>query len=132
DRTGLRHGHHLAVVDVGAEGVKRHATLAVPLAARDLGTAETASRVHADALDPELHRGLDGLLHGAAERDAALELRRDALGHQLGVRLGLADLLDVHEELVLGELLKVGLQLLHASAALTDDDARARGEDDDL
>src|SRR5690606_14845750 len=53
-------------------------------------------------------------------------------GHELGVGLRLADLLDVHEEFVVGEALKLSLQLLDAGPTLTDDDARPRGEDDDL
>ena len=86
------------------------------------------------------------LLHGAAEGDAALELGGDVLGDELRARLGLADLLDVDEDLVLGERLDAGeerlalggrlqvadLQRLDALAALADDHAGARREDDDL
>ena len=72
------------------------------------------------------------LLHRAAEGDAALELGRDVLGDELRVGLRLADLLDVDEDLVLGELLELFLELLHAGAALADDHAGARGVDDDL
>ena len=63
-------------------------------------------------LAPNLMRRLHRLLHGAAEGDAALELGGDVLGHQLRVDLGLADLDDVQEDLVLGERLQV---LLDAS-----------------
>jgi hypothetical protein len=52
----------------------------------------------------------------------------DVLGDQLRVDLGLADLLDVQEDLVVGERLDLLLELLDAGAALADDDARARGE----
>src|SRR5262245_58105309 len=92
-------GHRLgeAVLDVGAERVQRHAALAVPLVARHLGAAEAARRGDADALGTELHRRLNRLLHGATEGDATLELRRDVLGDELRVGLGLADLLDVQE-----------------------------------
>src|SRR5215475_11066336 len=38
-----------AVVDVGAQGVQRHAALAIPLHARDLGAAEAAAAIDADA-----------------------------------------------------------------------------------
>ena len=40
--------------------------------------------------------------------------------------------MDVEEQLIFGELLKVGLELLDACAALADDDARARGVNDHL
>jgi hypothetical protein len=49
----------------------------------------------ADAFGTETHRRLNGTLHGAAERDAALELIGDALGDELGVDFRLADLDDV-------------------------------------
>src|SRR5262249_51372140 len=83
-------------------------------------------------LGAELHRRLHRLLHGAAEGDAALELGGDVLGHQLRVGLGLADLLNVQEDLVLREGLDLFLEGLDARAALPDDDAGARGEDVDL
>ena len=43
------------------------------------------------------HRARDGFLHRAAERDAALELQRDVLRHQLRVDVGTAHLVDVDE-----------------------------------
>ena len=121
-----------AVIDVGAEGVQRNATLLVPLATAHLGAAEATARGDLDALRAELHGGLGGLLHGATERDAALELRRDVLGDELRVGLGLADLDDVQEHLVLGQRLDFLLERLDARATLTDHDARTGRVDVDL
>src|SRR4051794_12155036 len=87
-----------AVVDVGAQRMQRHAALAVPLHAGDLGAAEPAGAVDADALRAETHRRLHGALHGAAERNAPLELLGDRFGDKLGVELGLADLDDVDHD----------------------------------
>ena len=84
-----------AVIDVGAQRMQRHAALAVPFEARDLGAAEAARAVDADALGAEAHRRLHGALHGAAEGDAALELLGDRIGDQGRVDLGLAHLDDV-------------------------------------
>jgi hypothetical protein len=42
DRAGLRVCGHLAVVNVGAKRVKRHAALAVPFGTRDFGPAKPA------------------------------------------------------------------------------------------
>src|SRR5512135_3750130 len=120
------------VVDVRAQRVQRHAPLAVPLVARHLGAAEPAGAGDADALRAELERGLHRLLHRPPERDAALELRRDVLGDELRVGLGLTDLDDVQVDLVLREGLEVLLDGLDPRAALADDDARARGVDVDL
>src|ERR1700734_3526061 len=51
-----------AVIDVGAQRVQRHAAFAIPLHARDLGAAETAGAIDADAeraeTHPRLHRAL--------------------------------------------------------------------------
>src|SRR5262249_5663869 len=63
-----------AVIDVGAQGVQRHAAFAIPLHARDFGAAQAARAVDADAFGAEPHRRLHGALHGASESDAALEL----------------------------------------------------------
>src|SRR5580700_8354183 len=63
-----------AVVDVGPQGVQRHAALAVLLLAGHLRTAETARALHLDALRAGLLHGLDGTLHGAAEGDPPHEL----------------------------------------------------------
>ena len=121
----------VAVVDVGAQRVQRHAPLAIPLGARDLGAAEPAAAVDADALRAEPHRRLHGPLHGAAERHAALELLGDRLRDQMRVDLGLAHLDDVDVHLRLrhrGDLLA---ELLDVGALLADDDARARRVDGD-
>src|SRR5579883_2563251 len=49
-------GRAVAEIDVGAQRVKRHAALAIPLHARDLGAAEAAGAVDADAERAQPHR----------------------------------------------------------------------------
>src|SRR5690606_2910568 len=120
-----------AVVDVRAQGMQRHAALAVPLRTRDLGAVQAAGHVDLDTQRTQAHRVADGALHRAAEHDAALELLRDRLGHQLRVELRLADLGDVD---VRGDAHQVGhflAQLLDVLAALADHHARAGGVDGD-
>src|SRR5262249_28429718 len=68
----------------------------------------------------EGHRHFDGLLHGAAERDAALELERDVLGDELRLDLRLLHLLDVEEDFLAGELRELGLDVLHFLALAAD------------
>src|SRR5215510_1474484 len=121
-----------AILDVCAQGVQGHPALAIPLVARHLGAAQTSRARHPNALGTELHCGLHGFLHGAPERHPALELGGDVLTHQLCVGLGLADLLDVEEYLVVGQRLHFLLELLDARTALADHDAGARGVDVDL
>src|SRR5207244_6187616 len=118
-----------AVIDVGAQRVQRHAALAVPLHAGDLGAAETARAVDADAFGAETHRRLHGALHGAAERDAALELLGDRFGDQGGVELGLADFDDVDDDVGGGDICNALAQLVDVGALLADHDAGTRRMD---
>src|SRR5690606_17657446 len=116
-----------AVVHVRAQGVQRHAALAVPLRARDLGAVQAAGHVDLDAQRAQAHRVADGALHRAAEHDAALELLRDRLGHQLRVELGLADLGDVDVRRDAHHVADFLAQLLDVLAALADHHARTGG-----
>src|SRR3546814_8493740 len=59
-----------AVIDVGAQGMQRHAAFAIPLRTRDLGAVEAAGDVDLDAQRAQAHRVADGALHRAAEHDA--------------------------------------------------------------
>src|SRR4029077_8206890 len=115
-----------AVIDVGAQGVQRHAALAIPLHARDFGTAETAGAIDADAAGAEPHGRLHGALHGAAESDAALELLRDRFSDELRIEFGLADFDDVDHDIAVGELGDMAAQLLDVGALLADHHARTR------
>src|SRR6185437_11199547 len=66
-------GGAVAEIDIGAQRVQRHAAFAIPLHARDLGAAEAARAVDANAERAQPHGGLHRALHRAAEGDAALE-----------------------------------------------------------
>src|SRR5262249_42631746 len=121
-----------AVVDVRAQRVQRHATLAVPLRAGDLRATQASRRLNAHALRAHAHGTRERLLHGAPERDAALELERDVLRHELRIDIGPAHLVDVDERLLVGEPRQLLLQLLDLRALLANHDARARGVDVDL
>src|SRR5438094_1966101 len=131
DRSVRRVGGGQSVIDVGPQRVERHPTVPVPLAPRDLATAQPAGAGDPDAVGAEPQRGRHRLLHGAAERDALLQLERDVLGDELGVELGVDDLLDVEVDLLAGPHLQLVLQLLDLRALATDDDARPRRVDGD-
>src|SRR5688572_21654107 len=85
-------GFREAVLDLGAQRMQRHASLAVPLGARDLGAVQTPGAGDLDALRAQAHGVLHGALHGAAKHHPLLELAGDRVGDQLGVELRLADL----------------------------------------
>src|SRR6266446_4494210 len=113
-----------SVVDVGAQRMKRHAPLAIPLGARDLDAVQAPGAHDLDPLCAQAHGVLHGALHGAAEHDALLQLLRDRVGDELRVDLGLADLLDVHvHHLHPEELAQVRLEHFDVLAFLADDHA---------
>src|SRR4029078_13413835 len=70
--SGVRGG--LRIIDIAAQRVQRHPALAIPFGTRDFGAAETARAGDTNAFGTQAKRRLNRTLHGAAERDAALEL----------------------------------------------------------
>src|SRR5271165_5446485 len=114
-----------AVVDVGAQRMQRHAAFAIPLEPGDFGAAEAARAVDADAFRAEPHRRLNGALHRAAERHAALELLGDRIRDQGRVDFGLAHLDDVDRDFRGRQLRHLLAQLVDVGALLADDDAGA-------
>src|SRR5229473_3959191 len=124
---GERRRH--AVIDIGAQRVQRHAPFAIPFHARDFGAAETTRAVDTNAFGAKTHRRLHRPLHGAAERDAALELLGDRFGDQRGVELGLADFDDVDDDVGGGDIGNTLAQLVDVGALLADHDAGTRRMD---
>src|SRR5687768_9628682 len=124
-------GGGFGVIDVAAQRVQRHAALAVPFSARDLGAAETAGAGDPDALGAKTERGLHRALHRPAERNTALELVGDALRDEARVDFRLADLDDVEADFRARHRAQELLQLLDVAALLADDDAGAGGIDAD-
>src|SRR5882672_5187614 len=121
-------GRH-AVIDIGAQRVQRHAAFAIPFHARDFGAAEAARAVDTNALGAKTHRRLHRALHGAAERDAALQLLRDRFGNQGGVEFGLADFDDVDDDVGSRDIGNPLAQLVDVGALLADHDTRTRRVD---
>ena len=71
-----------AIIDLRTEGVQRHATLAIPLAAAHLSATQTTRALDTDALSAALAGGLNGLAHCATECDAAFELLSNGLSNE--------------------------------------------------
>src|SRR4026208_995099 len=111
--------------------VGRRRAVAIPLAARDLTAAEPARAGDADAIGAEPERGGHGLLHGPPARPALLQLQSPVLGDELGVELGMDDLLDVEVDLLARAHLELVLELLDLGALAADDDAGSGREDRD-
>src|SRR3989454_850010 len=112
------------VIDVGPQRVQRHTALVVPFRARDLGAAQAPGALDIDPLRPHAHRALHRPLHGAAERNALVELVHYAVADQLRVELGALDLLDVDPDLLARQLRQLVAQLVNLRPALADHDTR--------
>src|SRR5436190_23211750 len=128
-------GFAQAVVDVGAEGVQRHAAFARPLGARDFRAVQAARQAYFHAQGARAHGAHHRALHGAAEHHAFFDLLGDAVSDQLCIELRLADLGDVQAHVLrrqLEHLRRLGAQLLDVLALLADHDARTRGLDRDV
>src|SRR5579884_29720 len=126
-----RPGRGLAELDVGSQGVERHPTLAIPLPPGHLRTPQATAELDPDALGAGPHRAQDRLLHRPPVADPPLQLRGDVLRHQLGIELGLLDLLDGDADPVAEPLLEVLAQLIDRGPPFADHDARLGGVDRD-
>src|SRR5438046_1455185 len=120
-----------AVIDVGAQGMQRHPTFAIPFRARDLDAVQPARAHDLDALGAEAHCILHRAFHRAAEHDPLFELLRDRVGDELRIDFGLADLLDVQAHFRAHHLAQARAQRLDVLALLADDDTRPRAMDGD-
>src|SRR6476620_260012 len=120
-----------AIIDVGAKRMQRHTTLAIPFLARYFRAAETARAIDADALRAKPHRRLHGALHGAAERDATLELLGDRVGDKRRVDFRLTHFDDVNHDLAVGELRHQFADLIDVGAFFADHHAGTRRMDGD-
>src|ERR1700754_5095227 len=107
------------------------------MSARSVCSGTRPSRYHsmraisAPPSRPEPPRRLHRALHGAAERDAALQLLGDRFGDELRIELGLPDLDDVDDDVGVGQVGDLAAQLLDVGALLADDDAGAGRMDRD-
>ena len=66
-----------AILDVGPQGMKRYTALAVPLGSGDLSSRQSSRAGNLDPQSAEPQCRGHRFLHGPAEGDSALELKRD-------------------------------------------------------
>ena len=65
--------------------VQRNAAPMILFDAGQFSAAQTAGATDLDSFRAEILRGLQRLLHGAAERNAAFQLQRDIFRHELRI-----------------------------------------------
>src|SRR5258708_276047 len=109
--------------------MKWDATLTLPFAAGDVGSTQTTGALDLDTIGAERHGHLNGLLHGAAETESALQVRRNIPSDQLGLDLGLLNFLNVEEDLLTSELSELFLDLVDFLALAANNDSGTGGED---
>ena len=120
-----RLGFGNAIVDVGTQGVQRHASFTIPLGTCDLGAVQAPRAHDLDTLGTKAHRILHRTLHRTTEHDPLLKLLGDRIGNQLGIDFRLAHFLDVHMDRHTHDLLQITLERLDILALLTDHYTRA-------
>src|SRR2546423_14469188 len=111
--------------------MQRKLPLQVPFAARDFGAIEAPRYPNLNALTAETQRRIHALAHGAPEGHALFELQRDRFRHQLRVQFRLVHFLNIDEDLALGLLGHILLELLDFGALAPDDDAGPRSANGD-
>jgi hypothetical protein len=99
------------------------------LGASNFCSSQTATDNNLDAFGIGTHCLLHRLLHGAAERDALLQLLGDAASHQIGVQLWLADLVDLNFDTFACQSFQLCFEPLNFFTAFANDDARLGGAD---
>ena len=70
--------------------VQRHPAPVILLHAGQFRATQAAGATNLDPFSAKILRGLQRLLHRAAERNAAFQLQRDVFGHQLRVDFGMS------------------------------------------
>jgi hypothetical protein len=75
--------------------MQRHTALAIPFRPGNLGATQSTRAVYPDAECTKTHGSLNSTLHRTAEGHTTNQLLGNALGNQLRIELGLADLDDV-------------------------------------
>src|SRR5262249_380887 len=103
----------------------------VPLRTRDFVSIQTAGDANLNPLATEAQSGVHSLAHGATKADALFKLQCDRFRDQLRIELGLVHLHDVNEDITIGALLQLALQLVNLGAFAADDDAGSCCFDDD-
>src|SRR6185437_15111097 len=120
-----------SVFDVGAQRVQRQTSLQIPFGTSDFVSVQAPAHADLDSFASETQRRIHGLAHCAAETHAFFQLQRDRLRHQLRIEFRLVHFLNIDVHLAVRPLLHFQLQLVDLGAFAADDDARARGLDDD-
>ena len=111
--------------------MQRRTSLLVHLRAGYLGSVQTATNLHLDALGTSAHSVLDGHLDGTAICNLALNLTSQVVAHDVCVQVRALHLEDVDLNVLVEDFLQLFLQLVNILSALADDDTGPGSADGD-
>jgi hypothetical protein len=121
-------GFSKSVIDWHPQGLQGHLALAIPLGACNVAASKATCTADPDALGTEVHRSLQGPLHGATETNPTLKLHRHVFGHELCIEFGLPHLDDVDLDLVtLADLSNISRHPLNLRTLASDHEAGTGG-----
>src|SRR5262249_61199363 len=96
----------------------------IPFDAGDPAAAGATRTFDIKPAGAQPHCRLDRALHGAAKRDATLELLRDRFRDELGIQFRLADLDDIDHDIRFRQRGDLSAKLFDVGTLLADDHAR--------
>ena len=102
-----------------------HLPLVHCLAARYLGITQSTRTTDPYSLSASLNGTENRLFHGSAVSNTALNLFRYRFSHQISIKFGLSNLLDVQADSLPDQFLKVRTQFINPLSSPPDDDARS-------
>ena len=112
------------VIDIGTQGMQRHATFTIPFGTCDFDAVQTTGRHDLDTDCTQAHGVLHRTTHGTTEHDTFFQLLRNRIGDKLGMQLRLADFLDIDMNRYAHDLGQIRLQDFDIFTLLADNDTR--------
>ena len=129
DLAGSRVGFSKSIIDVRTQSVKRNLAFPGPLDASDFCAVDTTGSMDLDSIYAHIHRDLLRSLHRTLEGDTTFELKRNAFGYELCIRIGSLNFAYIEIDFLLRYLLELGANRIGVSTLAADDNTRTRGEE---
>ena len=104
--------------------MERSSTLFKHLSTSHLSTAQTSADKNLDTLGTSSHCRCNGHLNSSSVRYTALNLAGNAVCNNVSINLRSLNLKDVNLNILVGNLIKLNLQLIYLLTALTNDKTR--------
>jgi hypothetical protein len=116
-------GLNQSEVNIRAQSVQGNFPLNLFLGTRNFRAAQATAKQHTNTLRVRTHGLLNRLFHRAAERNALLQLLRNAATNQIGIQFRRANLNDVQTHALLGHGFQLSAQFINFRAAAANHNA---------